>query len=257
MRIMEWLATQPAVQVIRLASPGPGLARRVGAELVETDFMSFLDDDDEYLPDSLRIRVEYLDAHADINALITNGLLCEGSQESRLIPPLASLSSDPVVRALQHGWQAGMLTLRRGKVDLSALHPVLGHHEWTYTAICLASTNSLAVHDVPTFRYYKTPGSLSQTADHVLAEPIFWAHALKALAGSRYERLARRRMGQAFHDVAALHYRNGDFRSAVRHHLAGLQCPGGLNRYGLSAKLAIAILRKSIGLSGGLTSKPL
>jgi glycosyltransferase involved in cell wall biosynthesis len=247
-RILEWLRLQPALEVIRLASGGPGLARRVGAELAGTEFISFLDDDDEYLPDSLRIRVAYLDAHQDINALVTNGLLCDGGKESRIIPPLSMLSSNPVLRAMQHGWQAGMLTLRTKNVDLSALHPELGHHEWTYTALCLANTNSLALHDVLTFRYYKTPGSLSQTAQHVLAEPAFWALALKALSSSPYERLARTRMGQALHDAAVVYYQNGDLRCAIRHHLAGLKYPGRTARYGLSAKLVVGALRNFFGL---------
>jgi hypothetical protein len=255
--IIGWLRSQPAIEVVQLASAGPGLARRVGAELARTEFVSFLDDDDEYLPNSLRIRVDYLDAHEDVNALVTNGLLCEGSQEVRIIPPLANLSSDPVVRAMQHGWQAGMLTLRTKRVDLSALHPVLGHHEWTYTALCLSHTNSVALHDALTFRYYKTPGSLSQTTQHVLAEPALWAHALEALAGSPYERLARARMGQALHSAATVYYENGNLQCAIRQHLAGLRFPGGMKRYGLSARLAIDVIRRSIRRRAGHLGNPL
>jgi glycosyltransferase involved in cell wall biosynthesis len=254
-RTLEWLRRQSGIEVIRVASPGPGLARRVGAELAGTEFISFLDDDDEYLPDSLRVRVEFLDAHGKIDALVTNGLLCDGSRETRIIPPQSGLSGDPVVRAMQHGWQAGMLTLRLGRVDLSVLHPELRHHEWSYTALRLASTNGLVTHDVLTFRYYKTPGSLSQTAQHVLAEPTFWAHALKALAGSPYERLARARMGQALHDSATVYYQNDDLRSAIRHHLAGLRYPGGMARYGLSARLVLDVLRRTFGRPTGRSKR--
>ena len=80
--VLVWVAAQSSVQIVRLVSGDHALARRVGAELCRTEFIAFLDDDDEYLPDSLRMRIASLDAAKDASALVSNGLSCDGSNAS-------------------------------------------------------------------------------------------------------------------------------------------------------------------------------
>jgi hypothetical protein len=244
--IVSWLVREPGVELIRLKSGSHPLARRVGAELAATDYISFLDDDDEYLSDSLWLRVSFLDTHPDVDVLVTNGLAVNGTDEIKIIPPSSTLSTDPIVQTFQHGWQSAMLTLRRDSVDLSVLDPELRHFEWTYTALLLALSCKIAVQDVLTFRYYCTPGSLSQTDAHLLAEPEFWRRALSKLRGSTHESLARVRLGQAYHDAAAFLSSKGALRDAVRYHVRGLACPGGFRRFGLTARLAAQALRAAV-----------
>jgi glycosyltransferase involved in cell wall biosynthesis len=253
--VLAWLAAQPNVELVRIVSGSYPLARRVGAELAGTEFIAFLDDDDEYLPESVTERIQCLDAQPNAAALITNGLVCAGGTESPLFPPLDQLSPDPVLRTLQHGWQAAMVTLRTAAVNLSVLDTEVRQYEWTYTALCLALTKTVAVQDVVLFRYYLTPGSLSQGVEHVLAGPAFWDRVIAMVRGSKYERLARERQGRAMHDAAAVLLVRGELRRAWPLCLNGLIRPGGLVRYGLVARLIWASLRQFI-LGGANSAGP-
>jgi Glycosyl transferase family 2 len=242
--VLQWISEKPRVGVVRLASGSHPLARRVGAEMVRTDYISFLDDDDEYVAGSLDARVSFLDANPDIIALATNGFVCNGDDHRKIIPPLVALPVDSVLRALSHGWQSAMLTLRTARVDLSVLDTELRHHEWTYTALCLAFTSTLAVVDVVTFRYYRTLGSLSHGDQHVLTEPDMLMRALTLFRGTSYEKVLRRRLGRALNDAATLLLARGALSGALSLHLRALACPGGWQRYGLSVKIGIAMLRR-------------
>jgi len=242
--VLKWITEKPRVDVVRLASGSHPLARRVGAEMIRTDYISFLDDDDEYVTGSLDARVSFLDANPGVVALATNGFFCNGDEHRKFIPPIATLPVDPVLRVLSHGWQSAMLTLRAARVDLSVLDTELRHHEWTYTALCLALTSTLAVVDVVTFRYYRTPGSLSHDDQHVLTESDMLMRAMTLFRGTpSYEKVLRRRLGRALNDAATLLVARGEVSDALRLHLRALACPGGWRRYGLSARIGIAMLR--------------
>jgi hypothetical protein len=141
-----------------------------------------------------------------------------------------------------------MLTLRARDVPLAVLSPELKHFEWTYTALYLAFKYTIAITDALTFRYHRTPGSLSQTRQHILTEPEMWWRVIRLFQGSKYERLARVRLGRALHDVATVHYEDGKLTDALNAHLAGLTCPAGWRRYGLSARLALELVRSATSL---------
>jgi hypothetical protein len=212
--------------------------------MAQTDYISFLDDDDEYVTGSLDARVSFLDANPNVVALATNGLVSNGGEQRKFIPPIPTLPVDPILRTLSHGWQSAMLTLRRGRLDFSVLDTELRHHEWTYTALCLALTSTLAVVDVVTFRYYRTLGSLSHDDQHVLTEPDMLKRALTLFRGTPYEKVLRRRLGRALNDAATLLVARGAPSDALALHLRALACPGGWQRYGLSVRIVTAMLRK-------------
>jgi hypothetical protein len=257
-KVLGWLAAEPAVRVVRLQSGSYPLARRIGAELAESEFLGFLDDDDELLPDTLAPKLAYFREHPDVDVLVTDGLRINGTTTSRILPPPKDRSSDTVETVMRMGWGACALTLRRQNVDLAVFDAEFRHLEWTLTALELAKRYRFGFLDEPTYRYYEdTPGSLSKLAEHHLIAPELWRRLMKSYAGTRYDDSVRRRFGTVCHKVAWEYARQGRMREAWRLHAESLMAPGGMALMPFSAKLLLAPLRRwwvrdaSRGLSAG------
>lgn len=244
-RILSWLDAQPDVRVIQLRSGSHPLARRVGAEMADSEFLAFLDDDDEYLPDTLAMKVEYFRQHPGVDVLVTDGLRVNDNEISRIFPPPEARATDLVETMMRAAWSACSLTLRRDKVDLSVFDAELRHMEWTLTALLLARQGRVGYLDEPTFRYYETtPDSLSKTVAHGLAGPEVWRCLSDSYAGTRYESIARRRYAGMCHNAAHQYAQLGELGRAWDMHARSLLAPGGFAYLAYSAKLAFSSLRR-------------
>jgi glycosyltransferase involved in cell wall biosynthesis len=244
-RILSWLATQPDVRVLHLRSGSHPLARRLGAELADGEFLAFLDDDDEFLPDTLAAKVAYFRQHPDVDVLVTDGLRVNGNGISRIFPPPDARAPDLVETMMRAPWSACSLTLRADKVDLAVFDAELRHMEWTLTALLLARQGRVGYLDEPTFRYYETtPDSLSKTVAHSLAGPEVWRRLSDCYAGTRYEGAVKRRYGSMCHNASHQYVRLGQLGCAWRMHVKSLLAPGGVAYLAYSVRLAFASLRQ-------------
>ncbi len=243
--VLDWLVREPAVRVVRLRSGSYPLARRIGAELAESEFLAFLDDDDELLPNTLAPKLAYFREHPEVDVLVTDGLRINGATQSRILPPPEARSSDTVERVMGMGWGACALTLRTQNVDLAVFDAEFRHLEWTLTALELAKRYRFGFLDEPTYRYYEdTPGSLSKMAEHHLIAPELWRRLIKSYAGTRYHDSVRRRYGAVCHIVAWEYACQGRMHEAWQLHAESLRAPGGLALMPFSAKLLFAPLRR-------------
>lgn len=242
--VLDWLATMPNVRVIRLRSGSYPLARRVGAEMADSEFLAFLDDDDELMPNTLARKIAYFRQHPDIDVLVTDGLRVNGSTVTKIFPPAEARYGDLVETLMRSGWGAGAPTLRTKNIDLSAFDAEFRHLEWTSTTLELASRYKFGFLDEPMYRYYEdTPDSLWKNADHCLAAPEVWRRLSKSYAGTRYEATVRLRYGRVCHMASWEYARRGKLRDAWRFHVESLISPGGLAFVPLSAKLLLASVR--------------
>ena len=238
-RVLEWLATRRDTRVVRLRSGSYPLARRVGAELADSEFLSFLDDVDELLPDTLPKKIEYFREHPEIDVLFTDGLRINGDTVTKVFPPLESRSADLVESLMHAGWNAGALTLRTKNVDLKAFDAEFRHLEWTLTTLELARRHPVGFLDEPMYSYHEdTPNSLWKSADHSLAGPALWRRLWRSYAGTRWESVVRKRYGSMCHIAASELARRGHMRAAWRFHLQSLRSSKSLTYLPYSARLA-------------------
>jgi glycosyltransferase involved in cell wall biosynthesis len=243
--VLDWLAAEPDVRVIRLRSGSYPLARRVGAEMADSEFLAFLDDDDELMPNTLARKIAYFRQHPEVDVLVTDGLRVNGSAVAKIFPPPEARCADLVETMMRTGWGACALTLRTQNVDLSAFDAGFRHLEWTLTTLELARRHKFGFLDEPTYRYYEdTPGSLSKSAEYILAAPELWRRLSKGYAGTRYDLAVRRRYGTECHNVSREYARQGKMRDAWRLHAESLRSPGGMALVPFSAKLLFASLRR-------------
>ena len=243
--VLDWLATRPEVQLIRLRSGSYPLARRVGAEMADCEFLAFLDDDDELMPDTLAPKIAYFRKYPDVDVLVTNGLRVSGSTESKIFPPSEARSADFVETMMRSGWGACSMTLRTQRIDLSPFDPKFRHLEWTLTALELARHHKFGFLDEPTYRYHQdTPDSLSKSNEHTLASPELWQRLVKSYVGTPYAAAMLRRYGTECRNGSWECVRQGKICEAWRLYIRSLRSPGGINFLSFAARLVFASLRR-------------
>ena len=243
--VLDWLATRADIRLIRLRSGSHPLARRVGAEMADSEFLAFLDDDDELMPNTLAPKIALFRQDPEIDVLVTDGLRVNGSSVTNIFPPPEARHADFVETMMHTGWGACALTLRTQTVDLSAFDAEFRHMEWTLTTLELARRHRFGFLDQPTYRYYQTtPNSLSKSAAHNFAAPEVWRRLSKSYAGTRYETIVRRRYGIMCHNAAWEYACQGKTKDAWRLHAESLWSPGGMAFVPFSARLLLVSLRR-------------
>jgi glycosyltransferase involved in cell wall biosynthesis len=69
--------TDTRIRVISQANGGEAVARNRGLDAISGDYVAFLDADDLYLPNALADMVAYLAAHAETDAVCSDGYFCD------------------------------------------------------------------------------------------------------------------------------------------------------------------------------------
>lgn len=221
-QVMASLEADPRISVAYRPTPSAPLACEYGRTLVATEFFAYLDDDDEYLPDSLALRCAPLAADPSLDFVVTNGFRGAGADVHIKRPDLIHL--DPLSALLQKNWLASCGAMYRARSCEPRLFEALPTYmEWTMLAYrLLLAGKKLHFLDVPTYRINDTPGSLSksmayrETTVMVLEQLI----ALPLPPGNR--RVLRQRLLDAHHDLSVSHIAAGNKKAAWRHHLLSL-----------------------------------
>jgi len=213
--------------------------------MADSEFLAFLDDDDELTPNTLARKIAFFRQHPEIDVLVTDGLRVSDSAVTKIFPPPEARSADLVETMMRTGWGACALTLRTQNIDLSAFDAEFRHMEWTLTTLQLARRYQFGFLDETTYRYYETtPDSLSKSAAHSLAAPELWRRLSKDYADTRYDPVVRRRYGMECHSTSRECVRQGLMRDAWRLHAESLKSPGGMAFVPFSAELLFASLRR-------------
>lgn len=70
--------TDRRIRYLRAPGQGPGMARKIASQQICGEYLAFLDDDDVWLPDKLRIQMEYFNQHPEVALLYTKAIVIDG-----------------------------------------------------------------------------------------------------------------------------------------------------------------------------------
>ena len=96
------------VRYIRQANQGVAAARNNGVDTARGEFLAFLDQDDLWAPEKLKLQVDHLQSHPDLGYTLTN-------QQFFLEPDttLPAWFRKDLLSAVHTGWVLGTLVVRR------------------------------------------------------------------------------------------------------------------------------------------------
>jgi len=213
-------------------------AIRYGRSRVRTEFFGFLDDDDEYLPGAIAVRLAPMLADPSVDVVVTKGVDHVDGQDREHAGFLKDGSADPLRSLARGNWLASCGGLfRTARVPLEYFDGVTRYFEWTTTAFRLAVTRRIRFVDRATFRVHPTPGSLSRSRAYLEAEPSALSSILALGLPPDVVRALRRKLGRAHHGLSSMYLEAGHYSLAVQHHVRSILAPGGLRYLPYSRKL--------------------
>ena len=225
--LLSTLRADPRFRVVYQEEGNLPAALRLGRSHVTGEFFSFLDDDDEYLPDALRMRAAHLLADPELDVVATNGLR-DAPADARYIDDTCGINDDPFAAMIRRNWLASCGGLYRSSaIHLDYFDGKTKHFEWTLLAfrILLAKHKTLFV-NVPTYRVYDSPGSLSKSLEYQRAAVGFLEYLLSMQPPPRIHRALRRKLTIAHHDLSSQFLQAKDRGNAWRYHFKCLTGPG-------------------------------
>jgi glycosyltransferase involved in cell wall biosynthesis len=243
--VVNALASIPAVRVLRVSEANVAAAQRWGRNSVMTEFFSFLDDDDEYLPGAIALRLAELRDDPSQDVVVTNGMKHDGHGDTPTVRDPAAAARDPLRALLRENWLASCAaTFRSSTVGMDFFPGITRHFEWTLLAYRLALTKRIRFVDVPTYRLHTTEASASKSTAFVAAMP----EILSAVLALRLPRDVRdgvaAKLAYAEHSLAAHHLELGHRKDAWRHHLRSLRARRGMRFLGFTRRLLHARSRR-------------
>ncbi|MGF1606320.1 MAG: glycosyltransferase family A protein [Rhodothalassiaceae bacterium] len=221
------LAARPDLRLIQIAQPGVSHARLVGRRHVEAPLFSFLDDDDELLPEAMQIR---LDGMADprVDAVATNGWRETRTGRQPHFQNLAQLPEDPALALLKNQWLASAGGLyRSASITEADLRDLPDYLEITKFAFHLALTKTVARIDQPTFiKYEISDDQVSISRRYREAVPQVLRDMMAMTDRADLRTLLRRRHAAALHACSRGARKDGQMGAAWRYHLQSLRAGG-------------------------------
>jgi glycosyltransferase involved in cell wall biosynthesis len=200
-----------------------------GRSVVETPYFSTLDDDDEYLPGAIDIRLSPFLHDPNIDVVVTNGYARRGDAETIDYPKFAELSAAPLEALMRCNWLQPVNALFRSEtITPSYFEGMPDHLEWTYLALQFAMTRKIHFVDTPTYRMNRdTPEAMSTSWTYLLGQPNALQRLLQLNPPPKVRRILRDRLSASLHEISDRYRREGDTGRAWTYHLKTVLSSGG------------------------------
>jgi len=212
------------ISVFYIDKRDSAIATTVGRSLVSGSFFSFIDDDDEFLPNALRSRIAYLLEDPTVDCLATNGYYFTQGTRRHVFPDVRMFHDDYVLPLLcGKNWMASNgATFRTRTVGQKYFDNVSQHCEWTLIAFRVALERRVRFVPEMTFNVYDTPGSSSKDPRYVQGVAEMFALMLREQPPARYLPYIKREYMRSLHCVCSYARINGDWETAWRYYRATL-----------------------------------
>ena len=229
-RALDDYQSRDDVKVIYLEEANFAKARLNGRLAVETEYFSFLDDDDEYLPGAIQLRLQLLEETPEADCVVTNGHYLSESTREVAKQDLHNYEAEPLIALATTNWLGSCAgTFRTASVSEDYFPIESRYMEWTATAFLLANDRKIKIlfTNEYTFQVNDSEGSLSKSPTYHLAE----SEVLQWLINRPMTHLARKawqqKLSRSLHALANVQLKEGRKMDAWKAHMRSLLLPGG------------------------------
>jgi hypothetical protein len=236
------------VKIIRVAEASLPLAILEGRRAVTSDYFCFLDDDDEYLPEAIDIRLAAFEREPGTALVVSNGYRRIDDIDKVLLEHLPEVPDHPLNALFEENWLASCGGLfRTREVGVEFFERTQEYLEWTLLAFRLAlSGKVVSVIDQPTFRIHDSPSSQSKSPATLTSRTALYRRMLCETLPSDIRRTIRLRLGTALSMQSVASLKDDDLPASWKYHLQTLGCPGGWRYGGQTLRLLAATIRRPL-----------
>lgn len=227
--LLKTLTTRSDVEVLQEPKASAKLARYRGIVNTETPYYSFLDDDDELLEHSNKTRLEILKKNPNCAFVASGGYRIEAGIKKPSAPNLLRATTEPYKELTTNNWLTSCgCVFRASMIPPDVFKDLPDYHEWTYLAYKLISRGSFCISDRPCYIIHESASSLSKTLEYSIAHADVFRRVLRLDIPANAKKSVKQRLSMAEHDIASTLLNSGQYKKALKHHLASLALPGGL-----------------------------
>jgi glycosyltransferase involved in cell wall biosynthesis len=223
------------IKVLQTAEGSLPLAHLIGRNAVSTAYFAFLDDDDEFLPGAIDLRVSMLDDHPDADLAVTNGYIRRNGKDEVLYSRMRFVSHDPLRELFEENWLHNCNSLFRSvSVPPAYFESSHKYMEWTWLGyrLSLDGKRVVATEDL-SFRYNDTPSSLSKSALFLESRVQVYERMLGTNPPSDIVPVIKKRLSSAWHAISNCQLKNGMRADAIYSHVRSLMSdPSGVRYIG-------------------------
>jgi len=244
--ILATLRNRDDVRLIRQVEGDPTLALLTGRRYIDAPYFSVLDDDDEYLPGALQVRLRTINEPEPASVVITNGYVSTGDSTRPLYESMVVFSRSPLNSLVDHNWLAscgGMF--RTSDVPTTIFDLQYKYFEWTAIAFRIAQAGlPIRFIEDTTFVIHDTADSLSKSVDYVTLAPecVGSLARFPIPAALRYRLL--RKKSRLHHEASKALLETGDLVGAWQHHAQSMAGLYGVGRHApFTARIGLRTFR--------------
>ena len=191
---------------------------------------AFLDDDDEYLPDSLMTAVEMFLEAPDVDLVVTNGIVqYSNGAMRRAIDQPGEVSADPITALFQRQTGCSIVgaytAARRSAHHGSVACRRSSSGTWIAYKACL--NKNIAFSKDFTYIYHDNDETLSKSDAMIEAEDAALACIMHFDLPPNVRTMVRRKHSAALHAISDHFRRRGEIGPALRYHWRSLLGPQG------------------------------
>lgn len=220
--LVQRLMNDNRLLILKQVTANVSMARLYGLSNSDSEYFCFLDDDDEFLPNALMLRANYLHGHPEIDVVVTNGVIHQGDSSVPFINE-DEYKDINIELAISHmNWFASPASMFRAKsVDRELFNFNLRYFEWTYLLLLLVEYKikiQYVAHK--TFiKYENNKDSVSKSIEYAKAWPDF----LLSLGGmklpSKIRKILDKKYIDALHGLSEIYLHEGNVKDAWSTHL--------------------------------------
>lgn len=200
-------------------------ARLFGREQVSGEYFCFIDDDDDFIPDSLQHLVSELQNEQTLDIAVGNGYRNKGGFDEINIENISARNNDLLGSLVAFGgnWLpscAGVFRTRTVKSEIFAEYPT--YCEWTYFAFKLTITHKVKLFDVLTFRINDSSVSLSKGMEYNLGEYDSLKKIMSLPLPGDIVSAIKDKMSEQEHTLSEDYLRIGRLNESLKYHLLSM-----------------------------------
>jgi hypothetical protein len=242
--VVRGLRLRSDIRLTELPDASLPAALAAGRRLVATRWFAELDDDDLLLPEALTSRLRLLECDRALDAVVSNGIVRGTNGDEPAIGDVERVASDPLAALGEATWLSpGSALFRTASVPAEFFDAVPQYLEWTYLAVRLAQSYQLAFLPEATFVHHLgTPHGIWGSTACTLGIPPALQRVLGLDLPSALRSTFAERLGEAWHQAAATHLRDGRVRAALDSHWRCLNSARGWRYLPFTGKLLVGLV---------------
>lgn len=217
-------------------------ALHYGVKQVKTSFFSFLDDDDIFLKNTFKEKLDPMLKNTEIDFVVTNGFNYRNNCDKLRTINFPKESKNAANMVLEENWLASCgAVYRSSSFEPDYFKEIPKYLEWTYIGFKISNTKRGHFINTPTFRIFDSVNSLSKSIDY--HEGVVNAiQKITEIAPQALKKETKKKYGKALHDTSSEYLKNNKIKESILNHLKSLTMPNGITYLSYSRHIISKII---------------